>query len=170
MIVVKAVLIMLGALLALVALCWGLLRMQRRAPTEEYDERQKIEQGKASQISMMVGFMYFLLVICWMYLDMMPAEGYFLIFVGLMLEMMVYHICCLLTHSALPLSQKPWRSIGGYAVLGTVWSLHAALYDPAWGLSLRGSGGKFWTFVMTACCCYALVVMHLINWFWKEKE
>lgn len=170
MMIIKAVLMMLGALLALAALCWACMWMERKAPIDDYDERQKIEHGKASQISLMTGFVYFLVVICWMYMDTMPADGFFLIFAGLVLQMMVYHIYCLMTHSALPLSRKPWMTIGTYALLGVVWALRASMYDPAWGMSLHGSGSGFWTFVLTSFCCFALMVMHLVSLFWKEKE
>lgn len=170
MMVIKALLAMSGALLALAALCGYCLWMEKKAPSEEYDERQKIEQGKASNISLMTGLIYFVVVMCWMEIGELPAAPEFLIFAGVMMELMVYHICCLMTHSSLPLSQKPRTTIGSYAALGVIWGGRACLYDPAWGMDLYGRGIGFWRLVMTSFCCFALAAMHLISHFRDKKE
>ena len=170
MTVMKAVLMMLGVLLVMVALCWVCLWFEKKAPSEDYDERQKIAQGNASEISLWVGIVYSFAVIYWMKEDKMPAEGYLVIFAGLVLQLMVFHIYCLMTHSALPLSQKPWVTIVNYSILAVVWILRATMYDPAWGTSLYGAGSGFWATVLGAFCFCALAVMHLISLIWKEKE
>ena len=168
--VLKAVLIMILALLASAAYCCVCLWFEKKAPSEEYDERQKIAQGNACGVSLGVGIVYFVLVIYWMKEDKMPAEGYLVVFAGLVLQLMVHHIYCLLTHAALPLSGKPWVTIGNYTILAVVWILRATMYDPSWGMSLYGAGSGFWAIVLGAFCFCALAVMHLISLLWKEKE
>ena len=41
----------LAALAGIVLLCLGVLWVQKRYPSEEYDERQKIARGKASSLA-----------------------------------------------------------------------------------------------------------------------
>lgn len=170
MTVLKAVLIMLAVLLASAALCWVCLWFEKKAPTEDYDERQQIAHGKAAGVSLWTGIVYFFVVIYWMKEDKLPAEGYLVVFAGLVLQLMVHHIYCLMTHSALPLSQKPWVTIGNYAILATVWILRATMYDPDWDRSLHGAGSGFWATVLGAFSFSSLAVMHLISLLWKEKE
>ena len=170
MLILKGILWMLAALLGIGALCGFCLWMEKRAPSEEYDERQKIEQGKASNISLVTGLLYFIVVMCWMYLDEMHVDTVFLIFTGLLLELMVYHVYCLMTHAALPLSRKPWVSIGNYTILGVAWALRASMYDPSWGMTLEGSGSRFWMHVMTSFCCLSLAAMHLISCLRDKRE
>ena len=170
MLILKGILWMLAALVGIGLLCWFCLWMQKRAPSEEYDERQKIEQGRASNISNLTGVIYFVVVMCWNELGTLPANLGFLIFVGILMELMVYHVYCLMTHAALPLSQKPKSIIGGYVTLGIVWALRACMYDPAWGMDLYGRGIGFWRFVLTAFCAFSLAAMHLISCLRDKRE
>lgn len=170
MLILKGLLWMLAALLGIGALCWVCLWMQKKAPSEEYDERQKIEQGKASNISNMTGLIYFIVVMCGMYLGEMQVDTVFLIFTGLILELMVYHVYCLMTHAALPLSRKPGTTISVYVINGVVWALQAAMYDPSWGMGLEGSGSRFWMRVMTSFCGFSLAAMHLFSHLRDKKE
>jgi len=161
---------MLAALAGIAVLCGICLWMGKKAPTEEFDERQKIEHGKAANISMNTGLFYFIGVMMWMELGELPADPGFLIFAGLLLELMVYHVYCLMTDAALPLSKNVKTSIGGYTTLGVVWALRASLYDPNWDMTLHGRGMGFWMFAMTSFFCFALAAMHLISYLRNKKE
>ena len=170
MLVLKGILWMAAALLGITALCWYRLWIEKKAPSDDYDERQKIEQGKANGITMLTGLIYFVVLMCWMERGTLPADPRFLIFVGILLELMVYHIYCLMTHAALPLSRKPKSAIGSYVTLGIIWTLRACMYDPAWGMDLHGTGVGFWRFVLTAFCAFSLAAMHLISYLRDKKE
>ncbi|MBR3974114.1 MAG: hypothetical protein IKJ99_09235 [Oscillospiraceae bacterium] len=170
MMILKGILWMVSALLGIVALCGFHLWLDKKSKVEEYDERQKVEQGRASHISMMTGLIYFLGVMMWMELGELPADPGFLIFAGLLLELMVYHVYCLMTQAALPLSKTAKTTIGGYVTLGVVWFLRAAMYDPARDMTLHGQGIGFWMFAMTSFCCFALAAMHLISHLRNKRE
>ena len=113
----------LVALAAIVLLCLGVLWVQKRYPSEEYDERQKIARGKASTLAMIVGVVYFLGICLWL-LNQVEApktvEPYILVMIGLELMAMVDHTYCLLCHAALPFSQKGISTAICYLICGLV--------------------------------------------------
>ena len=55
-----------AALAAIVLLCLGVIWVQKRYPSENFDERQKLARGKASTLALIVGVVYFLGVCLWL--------------------------------------------------------------------------------------------------------
>ena len=57
------ILLICGVLLGIVLFCLGVIYLEKKFPTEEYDERQMQAKGKASRLGMITGMIYFLVVI-----------------------------------------------------------------------------------------------------------
>ena len=165
-----ALLIMLGILAALVLLCAAVLWVERRFPSEKYDERQRIARGNGYRISFWVSTIYYLVVASVMLFkieDTQTVEPYLLIFGGLILQIMVSHIYCILTHAALPLSEKPGVAIASYLFCGV---LQLATNDYSNPFPLTGQGSQAWVRLAIAVSFFALAVMHIINRMRREKE
>ena len=58
----NAVLLLLGILALLVAVCLGAVWLEHRFPGKRYDERQMAARGRAWRFSGIVGTVYYLLV------------------------------------------------------------------------------------------------------------
>jgi len=63
MTVLQILFIMLGILLGIVLLCLGVIYLEKKAPTKNYDERQLHARARAHRLSFWVGFIYSLLVV-----------------------------------------------------------------------------------------------------------
>lgn len=161
---------MVGGLVLLVALCAVVIFMERRFPSEKYDERQKQARGNAYRLSFWVGAIYYLAIMTVMIFQVeneKAVEPFLLVFGGLILQIMVMHIYCILTHSALPLSEKPRVAIAGYFVCGLLQLLtnnYSELFP------LVGKGSEAWVRLMVAVSFFALAVMHVINRMRRERE
>ena len=59
----NAVFLLLGILALLVAVCLGVVWLERRFPGKKFDERQKIARGNAYRLSSWVGNVYFLVIL-----------------------------------------------------------------------------------------------------------
>lgn len=164
-----------GAIVAVLAgivlLCAGGIRWEKRHSgdqDEEYDERQKYARGNAYRLSFYVSFCYYLgLLWCMRFMEELESV-YMLLFVGVGLQLMVFHIYCLLSHAALPLSEtdKPWRVIyvySGLAVLAVIDFLKFAVFGKAEGLT-ELSGNAVRSLIL--CVTWgSLALMHLIQYF-----
>ena len=164
---------MLGILLGIVLLCAVVIFLERKFPGKEYDERQKIMRGKAADLSLMTGWVYFLVVMTILIRQMEGekiVEPFLLIFFGLELQMLVYHTYCLLTHSAMPFSQSPIISIVGYSFSGLLQLgfIYNRLGDFPIAMVGRGSAG--WIHLTGGVFFLYPALMHLIQMLWKEKE
>ena len=150
----------------------------RNMPSEKYDERQKIARGDAYRFSHWVGMVYWLGLL--VYFVMHTGESEWMIepflwlVIGILIQLQSFHIYCLLTHSALPLGEKPLPTIIGHFVLGGMYLLmyfnqyipldaaEAAGYDGAMSFNLLR--------LLVSLDFFALAVMHLIAYLRKEKE
>lgn len=164
---------MLGILLGIVLFCLGVIYLEKKAPGEEFDERQKIMRGNAHRLSLMVGFVYFLVVTAVLIRQVdgeKTVEPFLLIFFGLEIQLLVLHTYCLLTHSALPLSEKPITAIVCYTVSGLIQLGYIFNRLGDFPLAMVGYGSSGWIHLTTGVFFLYLALMHLIALLHKEKE
>ena len=77
-----------GFLLCIIAFCALIILLEKKFPSREYDERQKAAQGRASRLGMIVGMLYFMVVMTVMIFQVdhpKTVEPYLLIFIGILL-------------------------------------------------------------------------------------
>lgn len=164
---------LLGILLGIVLLCLGVIYLERKAPGEKYDERQKSMRGNAYRLSFFAGLIYYLVVTTILIRQVdgeKTVEPYLLIYFGLELQVMVLHTYCLLTHSALPLSEKPATSIVCYTVSGLIQLGYIFNRLGDFPLAMVGHGSAGWIHLTGGVFFLYLAAMHLLHLLWKEKE
>ena len=164
----------LAALVGIVLLCLGVLWVQKRYPSEDYDERQKIARGKASNLAVIVGMLYFL-GISYTLINQVDnpktVEPYLLVMIGILLMTMVDHTYCLLCHAALPFSQKGISTAICYLICGLVDIGQFALRrDWVATLSWVGKGTQPLFYLLIGVAFLCLGLMHAIAWLWDRKE
>ena len=159
-----------AVLAAIVLLCAAVIWFERKFPGKAYDERQNLYRGNAYSAAFWVGAAYFFAYICWLLPDSFepPVEldPFLVVYIGLIIQAMVFHTYCLLTKSALPLSGKPIFSMISYGMLGTqsLLNYYFRLNNPYVGDSMQVVS------LVNGFSFYALILMHLISLLWKEKE
>lgn len=162
----------LGAIAALMALCMAVIRLEKRNDSGEFDERQRQIQGNAYRLSFYVGFVYFLgLRFCLFHFGEMEAVAT-LLFAGIVIQLMVYHIYCLLNHAALPLSDKgkPWRMIWVHGWLSAINFTNFGMKVFLVGRYANKDASDPWGELILAVAFAALALMHLIQYFRDRKE
>lgn len=151
---------------------------ERHASSEKYDEMQKINRGNAYRFSFHVGLVYyFLLMVYFIFHTGKGAwviEPFVLLLIGIIIQMDSFHIYCLMTHSALPLGEKPLPTIIGYLLLGTMYLVqYFGLYIPEEEAAAAGvSGALSYNLLrlVIALSFISLAVLHLIACLRNEKE
>lgn len=169
----QVIVMILCVLVFVIALCAVAVWMEKKFPGKEYDERQKAAKGRGYRLSFWVGFVYFTgvaIVLIQQVDGEKTVEPYLLIMIGLILQAMVDHTYCLLTHSALPLSQNRLWAIISYAVCGTLQLVQFHTWEEKYGLSFVGHGTSAWFFLVCGCCFFYLIMLHLIQLAWERKE
>jgi len=162
----------LGVLAALAALCLLVIWFEKHGPEGDFDERQRIAQGNAYRISFWVCFTY--AAFLELYLGLVKPEELILsprtlIQIGVLMALMVFHIYCLLTHSALPLSGHPTLNAACYGVLALHFFTDFRRYL-TFSEQYRPDKETLLRTLVFGMCFAALAVMYLISAFWKEKE
>lgn len=170
MTILGAVLTIFGVFIVLLLTCLFADAYEKRCPSESYDERQQVTRGKAYRFAFWLGLIYNLLVVTLGAFDGTAHELYFLVMVGLMLQVMAFHICCLIGHAVLPLSQKPVFTIVtdfmvGVCDLGLLWGSGATL-----GTKISEIGNLDWLQLICGICFILLGIMHLIQLYWDKRE
>ena len=163
----------LGVFALTVLLCAGVIWLEKRFPSAEYDERQKQAKGNASRLGIIVGMLYFAVVTAVLIRQVeepKTVEPYLLVFVGILLMMTVDHTYCFLTHASLPLSQKPITAILCYASSGVVQLVYIWNALDRFPLSLVGYGSAGWIHLLTGIVFLYLSVMHLVQYLRDRKE
>ena len=163
-------LLTMGVLLALMLLCAAVIYMERKFPSENYDERQKQARGQAYRLSFWVGILYYFMVMCIMIFGekgAMYIEPYLLLFFGFMLQVMVLHIYSVMTHAAVPLSEKPGVAIISYFVMGV---LNLLMNDYSKPFPLVGERSVSSIRPVLGIMALALASMHLIQLLRDRKE
>lgn len=157
-----------------VAACAVAVYLERNFPSKKFDERQHVARGNAYRVSFWVGFAYYLVLIPYLVMGTYQewiVEPFLLVVIGFILQMLSFHIYCVMTHSALPLGEKPVPTIISYFLLGISYLAQYLLlkgegntvgfsgYESIDGLRLVISVGFL-----------ALALIHLIAHLRKEKE
>ena len=94
-----------------------------------------------------------------------------MLMIGMLIQLLSFHIYCLLTHSALPLGEKPVSMVVGYSLLGGMYLVQFfAQYIPEDTPYLIGAESMNLFRLLIALSFFALAVMHLISMLRKEKE
>jgi len=169
----KMVLLIVGVLAFVIALCAITVWMEKRFPSKEYDERQKIAKGRGYRLSFWVGMVYYLavaIVLIGQVDGEKTVEPYLLVMIGLILQAMVDHTYCLFTHSALPLSQNRVVTVFGYVVCGTLQLVQFRILSKRGGLALVGHGSSPWICLIAGCCFFYLTVLHVIQALMERKD
>ena len=171
----QALLLILGCTVGLFLLTIFSLYMDKRAPSEDFDERQQLQQGKAAQFSFNVSLIYFLVAVCIIYLQRkdgnMWIEPELLVIIGLVVMVTSNHFYCLLTHSFLPLGNKGIGIMVAYAALGMTDLIRFGWSSDYWqGMPLTGQGSVKWWNLILGVNFLILALMHLFVRLRKEKE
>ena len=173
---VGIVVFLFAVVIALVALA-GLLAVYvgRDFGSEKFDERQQIERGNAYRFSHWIGMIYYMGLIIYFVFHTGESEWVFepflLVTVGILIQLQSFHIYCLMTHSALPLGEKPLPTIIGYFGLGGVYLIqYCGQYIPEDTPWLTGAASYNLLRLLISLDFFALAVMHLIAHLRKEKE
>ena len=173
MLVWKMVLLIIGVLAFVVALCVAAVWVEKVFPGKEYDERQKIAKGRGYRLGFWVGIAYYMgvaLVLLWQVDGEKTVEPYLLVMAGVILQAIVDHTYCLLTHSALPLSQNRLWAISGYVVCGALHFTQFYIFSKRDGVSLLGHGTAAWIWLIGGCCFLYLAALHMIQALLDRKE
>lgn len=150
----------------------------RNFPTKKFDERQQIDRGNAYRFSHWVGIVYYVGMLAYFVLHTgkaeWPVEPFLLLVIGMLIQLQSFHVYCLMTHSALPLGEKPLPTIIGYTLLGGMYLLQYVVQyipeDAAAAAGLTGAGSFNLFRLLLALSFFSLAVFHLIGLLWKEKE
>ncbi len=173
MTVLQILFIMLGILLGIVLLCLGVIYLEKKAPTKNYDERQLSARARAHRLSFWVGYAYFLAVVIILMGQIdgeKKVEPFLLVFAGLILQALVLHTYSILSDAALPLSERPLYPITCFTFVGCL-QLIQFCNQLRWGIpGLTGRGAADWVFLMTGISFLYLSLLHLIQWLRGRKE
>ena len=174
MLVIKLMLWVMGIVAVCVAICYGIIFLERKFPGQMYDERQKIARGKAHQTGFVVGFIYFIVVmeVCiWQVeKDTVWVEPYILVFWGLLLEALVLNIYCLLTGSALPWDEKGDATILTYFGIAFLNLIGWIGHIPTEPIPFVGKASSDWIGLSFGLCGMVLGILNVIHRVVKEKE
>ncbi len=163
---------------SIVVACVLAVYLERNFPTEKFDERQKIARGNAYRFSHWVGMIYYFGLLVYFTLHTGKSEWvlepFLLLTIGILIQLQSFHIYCLLTHSALPLGEKPMPTIVCYFIMGGMYLLqYFGQYiplDAAKAAGLDGAMSYNLLRLLIALDFFALAVLHLIGLLRKEKE
>lgn len=171
MTVLHGILLIFFGALVLLGGCWGLLRWdKRRIRIKEYDERQSMERGNAYKISFWIGIVYYLVVVTLGAMDGTAEDLYFLVMVGILIQLLAFSFCCLLTNAELPLSKNPIAAIASDFLFG-VWCLFNAFRG---GMSLGTRLSELISFGWIELLCglglIFLGLIQVVQLLLREKE
>lgn len=164
---------LIGILLLIIAFCALVIFLEKKFPSDEYDERQKAAQGRASRLGMITGMIYFMVIITIMIRQVdepKTVEPYLLVFFGVLLMLTVDHAYCFLSQAALPLSQKPMTAIVCYALGGIVQFLYIWNAMERLPFTWVGHGTAGWIHLLTGIDFLFLSAMHLIQLVRNRRE
>ena len=174
-IVVFSTIIMIAVL---VMVCAVIVYLERNFQSEKYDERQKIARGNAYRFSHWTGMIYYFGLLVYFVLHTgkgeWAVEPFVLLMIGILIQLQSFHIYCLITHSALPLGEKPLVMIVGYVILG---GMYLAQYyfqyipeEAAKAAGFTGVGSYNLMRLLIALDFLSLAALHLIACLRKEKD
>ena len=147
----------------------------RNFPSKKYDERQQIDRGHAYRFSWWISMVYYFgLAVYFIFRNgkgEWMLEPFLLLFIGILIQLQSFHIYCLMTHSALPLGEKPFATISGNFMLGILYLVQYYFqYIPEDTPYFSGAKSMNLFRLLIALDFFSLAVMHLIAYLRKEKE
>ncbi len=155
--------------LMLLAVCWGIIVLERKFPGKNYDERQQIARGRAYRASFWFGFLYYLAVSVYA-VNQGGEMNYLLLFGGMTMQAVVFHIYCMLTGAALPLSEKPWVPVICYSIMSMMYLIPVFTGAYTDTLTMSKEGTRTGVNLVLGVFFLALAVLHLMNRLRKERE
>ena len=170
---ISAIGVMLGVLTGIVALCFGAGWLEKNFPSEKYDERQKTVRGRGYRLSFWVGTLYMLAAMAVMIRQVegeKTVEPYLLVFFGVIIQAMVFHVYCLINQAALPFSEKPVVPLIGYTFLGIMNLVSFRNTVARRPLTLVGQGTAGWSSLVVTFAWFVFALMYLIQLLRREKE
>ena len=171
--VMEIVMGILAVLAAVIVLCLAAVWMEKKYQTKEFDERQKVFRGRAYRLSFWTGIIYYAGVVVVLIHQVdgeKTVEPYLLVVMGLLLQAMVMHTYGILTHSALPLSQKSLTMAGAYLFSGTLQLLTFLHHRKQYSVGFVGHSTSAMVFLMTGSCFLYLALLHLIQYVRDRRE
>ena len=160
---------------ALAGACGLVVYLEHNFPSEKYDERQKAARGNAYRFSQGVGMVYYIGLLAYFVFHTgkseWPLEPFLLLMLGILIQLLSFHIYCLITHSALPLGEKPLPMVVSYSLLGIMYLVQFfAQYIPEDTPWLVGAESYNLFRLLLAFSFFSLAILHLITLLRKEKE
>ena len=151
------------------------LLYRKKHPVMDYDERQKLAQGEACGVAfgtMLMYFLVFLRIYGWQGMtdntEIPTVQVMWVLALGLLLGVLVFHTDCFLNHAALPLNKKPLRVMAAYFCTGGMELLNYYLRC-WWSADGRETvTGHLWL-LMGVVSCY-LGILYLLEWLRSRKE
>lgn len=110
-------------LLGIVLLCLATVWLEKHLPGKSHDERQEQSQGRAYRLSFGIGLIYFGFVTALLMAQQKMGqiiEPYLLVFGGILLQVTVFRIYCMITQSFMCTFQKPIGAILFDLIMGIV--------------------------------------------------
>ena len=147
----------------------------RNFTSEKFDERQQIDRGHAYRFSWWISMVYYFgLAVYFIFRNgkgEWMLEPFLLLFIGILIQLQSFHVYCLMTHSALPLGEKPVPTIISNLLLGGIYlAQYYFQYIPEDTPYLSGATSMNIFRLLIALDFFSLAVMHLIAYLRKEKE
>ena len=150
----------------------------RHFVSQKFDERQQIDRGNAYRLSHWVGMVYYFGLLIYFVLHTGKSEWtlepFLLIMIGILIQLDSFHVYCLMTHSALPLGEKPLATVVSYASLGVVYLLQYVVQyipeDKVAAAGIIGATSYNLLRLLVSLSFFFLAICHLISLAWKEKE
>jgi len=174
-----------GVLAALAGLCWVVGFFQKHFESEKFDERQKQVRGKADSLALTVGMVYYLILFCLMcHGKTLPLKVSTLVLLGVLIQLVVQNVYCLMGNANLPLGQMPGAAVLSYTCTGFVQlmifrnrmeSLRIAKIALEQGVDFLGvpiesAAEDVYLFLIFSIMFFSMAAMHLIRMIWPEKE
>ena len=159
---------------SVVAACAVTVWLEKNFPSEKFDERQKIARGNAHRFSWWVGMAYYFGLMVYFVFHVGKNEWvlqpFLLTVIGILLQLQSFHIYCLMTHSALPLGEKPIPTIIGNLVLGGMYLVqYFGQYIPE-NVGYAGAGSMNLFRLLISADFFCLAILHLIAFIRDRKE
>lgn len=165
-------------IIAIVAVCALVVYLERNFTSEKFDERQKIARGNAYRFSHWIGMVYYFGLLVYFVFHVgkneWPLEPFLLVAIGILIQLESFHVYCLMTHSALPLGEKPMTTIVGYFAVGGMYLAQFFLQyiheDKAAAAGLAGAGSFNLFRLLITIDFFTLAILHLIAYIRDRKE
>lgn len=159
---------------AIVAICAITVYLEQNFPSEKFDERQKIARGNAHRFSWWVGMAYYFGLMVYFVFRVGKSEWviqpFLLVVIGILLQLQSFHIYCLMTHSALPLGEKPIPTIIGNLVLGCLYLVQSFAQHIPDNVGYAGADSMNLFRLVISADFFCLAILHLIAFVRDRKE